>query len=74
MAVLTPLKGLAPPTMATQAKSINVNSYMLDQGGMLLQAIQQTTELRTLLQQVAYSTDAADPNLTVINAAIANLG
>ena len=73
MAVITPLKALAQPTAATLAKAISLAGPMGDVLGLQQTAILDTQELVRKLQLIAANTDAADPNLAVINTAITTL-
>lgn len=73
MALITPLKALATPTAPTLALSNNINGPIMDVPGAFKLAVEQAQELTILLNNIIAVTDAADPNLTVLQAGVTTL-
>lgn len=71
--ILSPLAGLAAPTPATLAKSINANGPIQDYPGMIRSLQQQAAEFKAKVKLVISATDGSDPNLTALNTLLGNI-
>jgi hypothetical protein len=68
--IITNLKTL---TLATANTLKSAGSGGIDMQGMLALALSKAAELKVCLEQIAKSTDGADPNLTALNDILASL-